>query len=148
MIETNPQVIDGIKKMLADTYSLASYCHVAHWNVTGRNFSELHEFFGDLYDELFKESDLIAERLRALKQNVAGGVTHFAKEKTIGGIGENETAVAYLAFTLRSCEAIINEAYKLRKLCGKVDDLENQDFVMAQIQNRQKNAWMLRSFLE
>jgi len=38
-------VAEGLKKLLADTYTLYLQTHNFHWNVTGPRFRELHLMF-------------------------------------------------------------------------------------------------------
>lgn len=43
------QLAEQMKVLLASTFSLYLKAHNYHWNVTGPNFGQYHEFFGDLY---------------------------------------------------------------------------------------------------
>ena len=140
-------IADGLKLMLANTYALAASTHLAHWNVRGKQFPELHKLFQKQYEELYEAADDIAEKIRSLKMLPPGGVEAFASIKTIKDVPQQATADAYVAALLTCHETLIADGIALRKLCGKEDDLETQDFVMGQTQARQKNAWMLRSYL-
>ena len=43
------QIIEGLKHLLADTYTLYLKTHNFHWNVTGPMFQTLHQLFMDLH---------------------------------------------------------------------------------------------------
>lgn len=53
--------------VFCQTYALGYALRVAHWNVTGSDFPQLHKFFGKLYADMDDAVDLLAEDLRALK---------------------------------------------------------------------------------
>ena len=58
-------VIEGLQTVLSDSYALMAQTHLAHWNVEGPNFFQLHTAFQAQYEELFGAIDEIAERVRA-----------------------------------------------------------------------------------
>ena len=60
------ELTDLMKRVLANTFSMYLKTHNFHWNVEGMLFSQLHEFFGDLYTELWNAVDPIAEHIRML----------------------------------------------------------------------------------
>ena len=53
------ELTDLMKRVLANTFSMYLKSHNFHWNVEGMLFSELHDFFGDLYTELWNAVDPI-----------------------------------------------------------------------------------------
>ena len=59
-------IAEGLKKVLADTYTLYLKTHNYHWNVRGPMFRSLHLMFEEQYNELAAAVDEIAERIRAL----------------------------------------------------------------------------------
>ncbi|HEX7633825.1 MAG TPA: ferritin-like domain-containing protein, partial [Noviherbaspirillum sp.] len=56
-------IVDGLSRLLADTYTLYLKTHNFHWNVTGPMFQTLHLMFEKQYMELAEAVDLIAERI-------------------------------------------------------------------------------------
>ena len=53
-------IVDGLSRLLADTYTLYLKTHNFHWNVTGPMFQTLHLMFEKQYMELAEAVDLIA----------------------------------------------------------------------------------------
>jgi len=64
--EDRKSIVDGLSRLLSDTYVLYLKTHNFHWNVTGPMFRTLHLMFEEQYNELALAVDLIAERIRAL----------------------------------------------------------------------------------
>ena len=60
------QVVEGLNKLLADTYTLYLKTQNYHWHVTGPNFKELHELFELQYNDLAVAVDDLAERIRII----------------------------------------------------------------------------------
>lgn len=58
------KIAEGLKHLLADTYTLYLQTHNFHWNVTGPHFRELHLMFMEQYTEMSVAVDDIAERMR------------------------------------------------------------------------------------
>lgn len=141
-------IINGLKLLLANTYSLASAAHLAHWNVTGRQFFELHKAFGKLYEELYADADAIAERIRQLGQKSPGGLEELGSIATAKEPPQDTSAEHYATYLYTRCVALIEQGKELRDLCGKENELEVQDLILQLNQARQKNAWMLKSYLE
>jgi len=142
-------VVTGLETLLADSYALMGQTHLAHWNVEGPNFFQLHVAFQGQYEELFVAIDEIAERLRALDALAPGGLSVLARKSSI-----TEMAVAaapakdYVAHLVDSHETVVATAYTVREAAEAASDLETQDIVIKRIQTHQKTLWMLRSFLK
>ena len=66
MRKTEKVSLNGLKHLLADSYTLYLQTHNFHWNVTGPQFRELHLMFEEHYTELAVAVDDIAERIRTL----------------------------------------------------------------------------------
>ena len=60
------EIVHGLSRVLADSYSLYLKTHNYHWNVVGPMFHSLHTMFEVQYTELALAVDEIAERIRAL----------------------------------------------------------------------------------
>ena len=73
------QIAQGLKHLLADSYTLYLQTHNFHWNVTGPHFSELHLMFEGHYTELANAVDEIAERIRTLDVPAPGTYSEFSK---------------------------------------------------------------------
>ena len=58
--ESRIQIAEGLKRVLADSYTLYLQTHNFHWNVTGPQFRELHLMFEEHYTELATAVDDIA----------------------------------------------------------------------------------------
>ena len=85
------EVIEGLQTVLSDSYALMAQTHLAHWNVEGPNFFQLHTAFQTQYEELFGAIDEIAERVRALDALAVGGLQKLAKGSRIQELAVEST---------------------------------------------------------
>lgn len=144
----NP-VAAALTTLLADTYSLLAQTHLAHWNVEGPAFFELHAAFQKQYEELFTAVDDLAERLRALDVYAPGGLKKLA---SLSGVPELPGGAApardFVAGLIEGHETVVASATATRQVAGEQNDLETQDLAISRIQVHQKTLWMLRSYLK
>jgi starvation-inducible DNA-binding protein len=136
---------------LADLHVLYQKTRNYHWNVVGPRFHELHEFFEEQYTEIAENIDEVAERIRQLGGKAPGTMAEYLKtarlsEEQPGVYPDAETMIANL---LADHEAIIRQ---LREDINTADedcgDTGTADFLTALLEDHEKKAWMLRSFLE
>jgi starvation-inducible DNA-binding protein len=145
----SPEIASGLKDLLADTYALMAQTHVAHWNVEGPGFFQLHAAFQTQYEELFEAVDEVAERLRALDVLAPGGLSTLAAGSVVAEIPiEQIPARAYVEHLLDSHELLLERAANLRDAAGEAGDKETEDLAIGRIQSHQKTVWMLKSFLK
>ena len=144
-------VIAILNTLLADEYLLYTKTRNYHWNVTGPQFNDLHKFFEAQYEALDDVVDEVAERSRALGGRAAGSLEEFRKLARLGedAIGKVPAAREMLATLLADHEAL---ARALRAdvdtVTDKHRDTGTADFLTGLLEQHEKAAWMLRSFLE
>jgi len=146
---TTAAVTGPLQALLADSYALMAQSHLAHWNVEGPAFFQLHAAFQTQYEELFTAIDEIAERLRALDVLAPGGLSTLAKLSKVTEFGVAQApAKDYVAHLIEGHEQVVASATALRHAAGDADDLETQDLAIGRLQSHQKTLWMLKSFLK
>ena len=64
--EKAEQLVDALNTDLAATYVLYHQIKKHHWLVEGAEFLDVHEFLGDVADDLEDGADMLAERAQAL----------------------------------------------------------------------------------
>ena len=77
---------DDLKTLLATEYAFVIKAQFFHWNVEGPDFAQLHEFFGELYEEVYGNSiDRTAEFIRVLDDYAPGSLERFTELSQIAG---------------------------------------------------------------
>ncbi|MFC3193951.1 Dps family protein [Marinicella sediminis] len=145
--ENRSTIVDGLSRLLADTYTLYLKTHNYHWNVTGPQFTSLHALFEQQYTELATAVDIIAERIRALGEFAPGSYQAFAKLTEIKEETDVPNAENMLKNLLESHEVIIRHARELLQSEAIDTDEVSGDLLTQRMEFHEKNAWMIRSLL-
>lgn len=140
-------VAEGLKKLLADTYTLYLKTHGYHWNVTGPMFHTLHEMFMIQYTELWNAVDLVAERIRSVGVMAPAGYDDFAKLTEVKPDDGVPAATDMLRNLVTGHETVIKTSRSLLPIAEKAGDEVTMDLVTQRLQIHEKTAWMLRSLL-
>ena len=137
------------KVTLANTFIMYFKAHSYHWNVEGKNFSEYHEFLGDLYTELHDAIDPIAEQIRACGYYAPISLGNVYDFKTIA---EDQTRVQYPEQMFGNLLSANNQVIEsLNKLFAVANDADKQgfvNFIADRLDKHAKHGWMLRSFMK
>lgn len=138
-------VAEGLKSLLADSYTLYLQTHNFHWNVTGPQFRELHLMFEEHYTELAVAVDDIAERIRTLGIAAPGTYKAFAQLSNIDEV-EGVPAAAEMVVTLtESHEQVVKTCREVLKKAQNADDESTAALVGDRMRVHEKTAWMLRA---
>lgn len=146
--EDRRAIVDGLSRLLADTYTLYLKTHNFHWNVTGPMFQTLHLMFETQYTELAAAVDLIAERIRALGSPAPGTYGDFER---LGSINEPDgvpAAEEMIRQLVQDHETVTRTARSMFKAVDQAGDEPTADLLTQRMQVHEKTAWMLRSLLE
>ena len=138
-----------LNRLLADEYVLYTKTRNYHWNVTGPDFSELHKFFESQYEEIDDIIDEVAERARSL-----GGHSVATLKEFVGATRLKEFPAVYpnarkmISNLLADHESIISQLRKDLVLCADHHkDMGTSDFLTGLMEQHEKMAWMLRSYV-
>lgn len=142
------KIVNGLSKMLADSYILYLKTHNFHWNVTGPMFNSLHVMFMQQYTELWNALDPIAERIRSLGQPAPGSYKKFVSLSSIKEEEGTPSATEMIKQLIAGQEAVVRTAREAFKVADAADDQPTADLLTQRMEVHEKNAWMLRSLLE
>ena len=139
------EIAEGLKKLLADSYTLYLQTHNFHWNVTGPQFRELHLMFEEQYNELWTAVDEIAERIRTLGFPAPGTYAEFSRLSSIEEVEGVPTAKDMVAILTVGHERVVQTARQVLKTAQAADDESSASLVSDHMRIHEKTAWMLRA---
>ena len=142
------EIAGGLSRLLADTYTLYLKTHNYHWNVTGPMFSTLHVMFEEQYTEQWNALDEIAERIRALGHFAPATYKRYAELSSIKEEPEVLSSKEMLRQLVDGNETLIRTLRAGVKVADDLEDYPTADMLTTRMEVHEKNAWMLRSFLE
>jgi starvation-inducible DNA-binding protein len=144
------RVVAILNTLLADEFLLYTKTRNFHWNVTGPQFNDLHKFFEAQYEALDDTIDEVAERSRALGGRAFGTLEEFRTSARLGEKpGVTPVARDMLAILLADHEALIRSLRDdITTVNDRHHDVGTADFLTGLLEQHEKAAWMLRSFLQ
>lgn len=139
------EVAEGLKRLLADSYTLYLQTHNFHWNVEGPRFRELHLMFEEHYTELAVAVDDIAERIRTLDVPAPGTYKEFAKLSSIKEVDGVPDATKMVDLLTHGHEQVVKTCRDVLKLASDADDESTSAMASDRMRIHEKTAWMLRA---
>jgi starvation-inducible DNA-binding protein len=142
--------IGRLNRALSNVSLLTVKTKKSHWDVVGPQFMSLHKLWDEHYDTLARFQDEIAERIRTLGGFPVGTLAGFLREATLteqpGDIPNATNAVSAL---LADHEHIVRDLRQAIDACDDdFNDKGSADFLTGLMEEHEKMAWMLRSFLQ
>lgn len=141
-------VIDPLRRLLADSYTLYLKTHNYHWNVTGPMFNTLHTLFEAEYTELALAVDEIAERIRSAGARAPGSYREFSELSTVKEDTTAPEARQMIENLAADQTTVAQVARRVVQAAEAAGDQASADLGVRRIAVHEKNAWMLRSHLE
>ena len=138
--------------LVCDTVNFYVQAHAAHWNIEAPNFAELHEFFGEIYQDVFGAIDPFAEFLRTHAAEAPCNIAEMAKHADLPSFEGRETAtggyagsdlVQHLSAVNLKYMQHLKAVYAAANIAG---DIGLSNFCQDRMTAHRKWMWQLRSF--
>ena len=141
----NEELIKASK--IAFSTEFAFYLKAAnfHWNVEGKDFSQLHELFGTIYEEVYGSIDDFAENIRKLGGYTPAAFTRFSALSELDDQVEvllAEQMVSVLLEDSDNCVKIFKRIFDMSEESGEHG---YSDFIAGRMDAHRKHSWMLRA---
>lgn len=139
------ELIQKAKECLADTFVMYMKAHSYHWNVTGPDFPQYHDFFGKLYEELHGSIDDLAEQIRALDSFAPASLSRIIELSKIKEDIKIVNVEMMLNNLLNANEKVIETIKETYELAEKEKAYAYSNFLQDRLTVHAKHGWMLRS---
>lgn len=139
----------AMKILLANNFVMYFKAHSYHWNIEGIMFSQYHDFFGDLYDDLYGAIDPTAEELRALDAYAPISLMELYQYKTLEEDSSRPVLIIDMLSNLTTANNILIES--LNKVFALATTANNQglcNFIADRLDKHKKHAWQLRASMK
>lgn len=143
------ELVNAVRQCLGNTFVMYFKTHGFHWNVEGIHFSQYHEFFGDLYEDLYGAVDPLAEELRALGVYAPKNLSEIYGYATIMEsdiVGDN---IRDMLLALEKDNLIViatlTKAFDIATKTGK-QGVAN--FIADRLDKHEKHGWQIRASLK
>jgi DNA-binding ferritin-like protein len=145
-LNVKPLYIDGMQQLLADVIGFYHRVHGYHWNVTGEDFAQYHELFGEIYGDVYGSIDPIAENIRKLGDYPIISLEEYAEMSSFSSTGlAGGTPRALAADLYLANQELIEELKVMFSMLEAANEQGVCNFLAERIDAHQKWAWQLSS---
>ena len=142
------QLIQQLKVILGTNFALYFKTHGFHWNVEGSDFPQYHKFLGKLYTSIFNNTDLIAEKIRMLDSYAPGSLLRMLELADLEESAIIPSPISMLAELKRDNDRLIVHLRAGIVAADQAGEPAVGNFLQDLLDQHQKHAWMLRSFIK
>ncbi len=140
---------DDLKCVLACSYVFAVKAQNFHWNVEGPDFPQLHELFGNIYEEVNDNAiDRAAEFIRVLDEYAPGSMQRFLELSKIPEQTKIPRAELMVQELLQDSDTMIQSIMTAFHAAQEAGEEGIANFLAERQDAHGKHAWMLRSILK
>lgn len=139
------ELVEKLKVVLANTFTMYMKTHGYHWNVIGSDFPQYHDFFGDIYGELHGAVDDIAEQLRQINSFAPGSLQRM---KELSGVAEDDlipAAPKMVTNLIAANDTVITSIVECYKLAETAGEYGLSNFLQDRMMAHRKHGWMLKA---
>jgi starvation-inducible DNA-binding protein len=140
------ELTTAIKVLLANATVMYYKAHQFHWNIEGIEFTQYHEFFGDLYTEVYGSIDPTAEWLRKLDEYAPVSMDELFKYKTLKEETKRVEKLEDIFVSLIAAnQEVLDSLNKVFTIANANKQQGVCNFIADRIDTHQKHAWFLKA---
>lgn len=146
MTYSNKGTVQALNVLLSDYHMHYQKLRNFHWNITGRNFFELHEKFEELYEDAKLKIDEIAERILTLR---AKPISNYSSYLTTSSIKEADTKLMdheMISAVIEDHDIILKQLKIVIQEAEEAGDDGTLDITGTYIGELEKTNWMLNAW--
>ncbi|WP_299582800.1 Dps family protein [uncultured Sunxiuqinia sp.] len=142
------ELIEQINRLISSYHVHYQKLRNFHWNVTGKDFFDLHEKFEELYDFSKVNIDDLAERVRVFGAHPTATLQEYltiSKIQEPEGIPGPEEMVGQI---LSDFEILLSQMINVLETANDLGDVSTIDLVNSMVKQTEKYFWMFTSWME
>jgi starvation-inducible DNA-binding protein len=143
------KLIASLKVLLGNTFVMYFKAQSYHWNVEGIHFSQYHDFFGDIYEDVYGAVDPFAEEIRKLDTYAPISLMELYGYKTISEDSTKPTTIHEMLVNLLMANTELLSALSAAfdtATAEKQQGLAN--FIADRMDKHKKFEWMMTTSLK
>jgi len=138
---------DKLNVQLSNWSVLYFKLHHYHWYVKGPHFPVLHAKFEELYDMAALKLDELAERILSIEGKPVSTMKEFLAQATIKEADKAKTENDMLSATIEDLKELIEGLKAAASSAEEAEDTATSDMLIGQVEELQKQVWMLKATL-
>ena len=139
---------EQLTQIFRDNFVTYFRSHVAHVNITGRNFRSDHKLLEGVYTRRQDQTDRIGELLRSLNEYMPCDLQEVLEMSSIDTGELSGTSDHLLQMVMEDLEHLRDEYRDLMQIADEEGLDEIANYAQDQVLDLEKSIWMLRATLE
>lgn len=131
--------------LLADSYSVYHEAHGFHWNVKGADFSQYHDLFSSITDDIYESIDPIAENMLKINADAPFRMSELASMRTVPESSPASDPQSMATALLAQIDGLLNTLKRTFDSAIAQNEQGIANFLSERIDATQKWAWQLRA---
>lgn len=137
--------VRSLKQGLSDSFTMYFMAHAYHWNVEGADFSEYHDFFTKIYEEIYGSIDAWAENIRKLGAMAPYTLAEIGMPSNIKEEYPSSDPIEMCMALYRANEVVIESISRAHKAAEDIDEQGIIDFLAGRDDAHKMWRWQLKS---
>ncbi|HTJ44450.1 MAG TPA: DNA starvation/stationary phase protection protein Dps [Kofleriaceae bacterium] len=143
------KIVAALNTCVLDGVDLYTQTKVAHWNVRGPLFAQIHELFDKLAGHVSEHVDDLAERAVTLGGRATGSARAVAHGSRLEEIShEVRRDLELTRLIAERTESFLHGLRAAREVAETEKDADTEDLLTGTIRGLEKDVWMLRATLD
>jgi len=142
------ELVQAMKKSLADTFAFYLKAQGFHWNVEGPNFPQYHALFDTIYNEVYGSIDRFAEEIRAMDAYAPASFARFSELTSLQDEIQILNAQGMLAKLLADNDVVLTSLEQAYELAEVAHNHGLSNFLAERQDAHKKHAWQLKATLK
>jgi starvation-inducible DNA-binding protein len=142
-----PEVVECLANTLGNAVHLYFKAHGHHWNVTGRDFSQFHDFFEEIYTDVYSSFDHLAENMRKLGAMAPFRLEEFANLSQMDDMDCGSDAMMMVQDLYVANNIMIMSLDNCFAVASSSNEQGVADFIGGRIDEHKKWRWQLSAYL-
>lgn len=142
------ELAGAVTKVLADGFVFYFKAHSFHWNVVGKDFPQLHGFFGGVYEAVFGNVDRLAEEIRALDAMAPMNLATLLSEATVMENKSTLDGMGMVAALAADNQKILSGLLACQKMAEAANQVGLANFLQDLYDSHKKFAWQFSAILK
>jgi starvation-inducible DNA-binding protein len=142
-----PEVVECLADTLGNAVHLYFKAQGHHWNVTGRDFSQFHDFFSEIYEDVYGSIDHLAESMRKLGAMAPFRLEEFANLSQMDDMDCGTDAMLMVQDLYAANNVMIMSLDNCFTVASSANEQGVADFIGGRIDEHKKWRWQLAAYL-
>jgi starvation-inducible DNA-binding protein len=147
MMVQKPELVEALAEVLGNNVVMYFKAHGHHWNVTGRDFSQFHDFFEEIYQDLFAQFDPVAEDMRKLGSVAPYRLSELADLSQMQDMDCGSDAILMVQDLLAANNVLIQSVNDAFNIASDLDEQGIADYLAGRDDMHKKWRWQLTAYL-